>query len=194
MVASYVCSQIGLNPDLLTGSDLRKISDDALAMKVMDVDVFAETEPDQKERLVRAMQKTGNVIGFIGDGINDASAIRAADVGISVDTAVDVAKETADIVLLEKDLKVLHDGILEGRKTFINTMKYIFITTSANFGNMVSVAITSLFLPFLPLLPKQILLLNLLSDLPAMAISSDRVDEEQLTRPRNGTPGSLEIL
>lgn len=184
LVAAHVCTQIGLSQDILTGSDLRTMNDDALAIKVKDVDVFAETEPDQKERLVRAMQKTGNVVGYIGDGINDASALKAADVGISVDTAVDVAKETADIVLLEKDLKVLHDGILEGRKTFINTLKYIFITTSANFGNMISVAATSLFLPFLPLLPKQILLLNLLSDLPAMAISSDSVDAEQLTKPR----------
>lgn len=184
LVASYVCAQIGLKPEILTGSDLRNMSDEALVMKVSEVDIFAETEPDQKERLVRAMQKTGNVVGYIGDGINDASALKAADVGISVDTAVDIAKETADIVLLEKDLNVLHDGILEGRKTFINTLKYIFITTSANFGNMISVAITSLFLPFLPLLPKQILLLNLLSDLPAMTISSDSVDEEQLIKPR----------
>lgn len=184
LVAAYVCAQIGLNSHILTGSDLRKMSDEALAMNVKDVEVFAETEPYQKERLVRAMQKAGNVVGYIGDGINDASALKAADVGISVDTAVDVAKETADIVLLEKDLKVLHDGILEGRKTFINTLKYVFITTSANFGNMISVAATSLFLPFLPLLPKQILLLNLLSDLPAMAISSDSVDDEQLTKPR----------
>lgn len=183
-VTSHVCTQIGLSPKILTGSDLRKMSDEALAIKVKEVDVFAETEPDQKERLVRAMQKAGNVVGYIGDGINDASALKAADVGISVDTAVDVAKETADIVLLEKDLGVLYDGILEGRKTFINTLKYIFITTSANFGNMISVAVTSLFLPFLPLLPKQILLLNLLSDLPAMAISSDSVDAEQLTKPR----------
>ena len=184
LVASYICAQIGLKPDILTGSDLRKMSDEALAMRIKEVDVFAETEPDQKERLVRAMQKAGNVVGYIGDGINDASALKAADVGISVDTAVDIAKETADIVLLEKDLNVLHDGILEGRKTFINTLKYIFITTSANFGNMISVAGTSLFLPFLPLLPKQILLLNLLSDLPAMAISSDSVDSEQLSKPR----------
>jgi len=184
LVASHICAQIGLKPTILTGSDLRKMSDEALAMKVTEVDVFAETEPDQKERLVRAMQHAGNVVGYIGDGINDASALKTADVGISVDTAVDVAKETASIVLLEKDLKVLHTGILEGRKTFINSLKYIFITTSANFGNMISVALTSLFLPFLPLLPKQILLLNLLSDLPAMAISSDRVDSEQLLKPR----------
>jgi len=184
LVASCISKQIGLKPGMLTGSDLRSMSDEALAIKVNEVDVFAETEPNQKERLVRAMQKGGNVVGYIGDGINDASAIKAADVGISVDTAVDVAKETADIVLLEKDLNVLREGILEGRKTFINTLKYIFITTSANFGNMISVAISSFYLPFLPLLPKQILLLNLLSDLPAMAISSDRVDEEQLTKPR----------
>lgn len=184
LVAAHVCSQIGLNAEIITGSELRAMSDEALVMKIKEVDVFVETEPNQKERLVKAMQKAGNVVGYIGDGINDAPALKAADVGISVDTAVDVAKETADIVLLEKDLKVLHDGILEGRKTFINTLKYVFITTSANFGNMISVAVTSLFLPFLPLLPKQILLLNLLSDLPAMAISSDSVDAEQLTRPR----------
>jgi len=184
LVTAYICAQIGLKSELLTGSDLRAMSDEGLAIKVKEVDVFAETEPFQKERLVRAMQKAGNVVGYIGDGINDAAALKAADVGISVDTAVDIAKETADIVLLEKDLKVVQEGIIEGRKTFINTLKYIFITTSANFGNMISVAGTSLFLPFLPLLPKQILLLNLLSDLPAMAIASDRVDNEQLTKPR----------
>ena len=140
-MASYVCTQIGLNARIYSpAATCETMSDEALAIRVKEVDVFAETEPDQKERLVRAMQKAGNVVGYIGDGINDASALKAADVGISVDTAVDVAKETADIVLLEKDLKVLHDGILEGRKTFINTLKYIFITTSANFGNMISVA------------------------------------------------------
>ncbi len=185
LVALYVSSKIGLKShNILTGSDLRKMTDEALVIKVNEVVVFAETEPDQKERLVRAMQKAGNVVGYIGDGINDASALKAADVGISVDTAVDVAKETADIVLLDKDLKVLREGIYEGRRTFINTLKYIFVTTSANFGNMFSVAAASLFLPFLPLLPKQILLLNLLSDLPAMAISTDHVDSELLTKPR----------
>ncbi|HEX8040708.1 MAG TPA: magnesium-translocating P-type ATPase [Chryseosolibacter sp.] len=185
LVAAYVAGKIGLKShNLITGPDLRKISDEALAIRVNETDVFAEAEPFQKERIVRAMQKAGNVVGYIGDGINDASALKSADVGISVDTAVDVARETAGIVLLERDLRVLREGILEGRKTFINTLKYIFITLSANFGNMFSVAGASLFLPFLPLLPKQILLLNLLTDLPAMAIASDRVDSEQLSRPR----------
>ncbi|HEX5171414.1 MAG TPA: magnesium-translocating P-type ATPase [Cyclobacteriaceae bacterium] len=185
LVAAYISSRIGLkSDDLLTGSRLRKMTDEALAIKVNEVNVFAETEPDQKERIVRALQKAGNVVGYIGDGINDASALQAADVGISVDTAVDVARETADIVFLQNDLNVLREGILEGRRTFINTLKYIFITISANFGNMFSVAGTSLFLPFLPLLPKQILLLNFLSDFPAMAISSDAVDPESLSKPQ----------
>ena len=184
-VATYVAGKIGLKSNnLVTGTDLRKISDEALAIRVNETDVFAEAEPFQKERIVRAMQKAGNVVAYIGDGINDASALKSADVGISVDTAVDVARETADIVLLERDLRVLREGILEGRKTFINTLKYIFVTLSANLGNMFSVAGTSLFLPFLPLLPKQILLLNLLTDLPAMAIASDRVDSELLSKPR----------
>ncbi|HEX7762951.1 MAG TPA: HAD-IC family P-type ATPase, partial [Cellvibrio sp.] len=185
LVAAHISSQIGLKSDnLLTGTTLRRMTDEALSVKVNEVDVFVETEPYQKERIVRALQKAGNVVGYIGDGINDASALKAADVGISVDTAVDVARETADIVFLQNDLDVLKDGILEGRKTFINTLKYIFITTSANFGNMFSVAGTSLFLPFLPLLPKQILLLNFLSDFPAMTISSDNVDEELLSKPQ----------
>ena len=131
-----------------------------------------------------ALKKSGNVVGFMGDGINDASALHVADVGISVESAVDVAKEAADIVLLEKNLNVLVEGVQEGRMTFANTLKYVFMATSANFGNMFSMAGASLFLPFLPLLPKQILLMNLLTDLPEMAIATDRVDSELVKEPR----------
>jgi P-type Mg2+ transporter len=184
-VAAFLAKQIGLGTDdCLTGTDLRKMSDDALIKKAEFITVFAEMEPFQKERIVKVLQKAGHTVGFLGDGINDASAMRTADVGISVDTAVDVARETADIVLMEKNLDVLCDGIQEGRKTFGNTMKYIFITTSANFGNMFSVAVASVMLPFLPLLPKQILLINFLTDIPAMTLSSDSVDSEFLKAPK----------
>ena len=169
---------------LFDRTDLRKMSDDALVKKAETITVFAEMEPFQKERIVKVLQKAGHTVGFMGDGINDASAMRTADVGISVDTAVDVARETADIVLMEKDLDVLCDGVQEGRKTFGNTLKYIFITTSANFGNMFSVAVASVMLPFLPLLPKQILLINFLTDIPAMTLSSDSVDSEFLNAPK----------
>ena len=155
-----------------------------MLQRVGEVDIFAETEPNQKERILAALRKAGNVVGYLGDGINDASALHAADVGISVESAVDVAKEAADIVLLERDLGVLAQGVRHGRQTFANTLKYVFITTSANFGNMVSMAGASLFLPFLPLLPKQILLNNFLSDLPSMTIATDSVDREQVDRPR----------
>lgn len=148
------------------------------------IDVFAEIEPSQKERIILALRKAGNTVGFLGDGINDASALHAADVGISVNSAVDVAKEAATIVLIEKDLSVLAAGVREGRKTFANTLKYIYMTTSANFGNMFSMAGAALFLPFLPLLPKQILLNNFLTDFPAMAISTDAVDPELVEKPR----------
>lgn len=184
-VAVYVSREVGLSSSrVLTGSELRAVGDQALPVLVRDVDVFAEVEPNQKERIILALKKSGNVVGFMGDGINDASALHAADVGISVDSAVDVAKEAADIVLLEKDLKVLVDGVQEGRTTFANTLKYVFMATSANFGNMFSMAGASLFLPFLPLLPKQILLTNLLTDLPEMAIATDRVDNELVKEPR----------
>ena len=154
------------------------------APTVVDVDVFAEIEPNQKERIILALRKAGNVVGYMGDGINDASALHAADVGISVESAVDVAKEAADIVLLEKDLGVLVQGVREGRTTFANTLKYVFMATSANFGNMFSMAGVSLFLPFLPLLPKQILLTNLLTDFPEMTIATDSVDSEMVDYPR----------
>jgi Mg2+-importing ATPase len=184
-VAAYVSREVGLtDADILTGSELREITNEALLVLARDVDVFAEIEPNQKERIILALKKSGNVVGFMGDGINDASALHAADVGISVESAVDVAKEAADIVLLEKNLRVLVEGVQEGRTTFANTLKYVFMATSANFGNMFSMAGASLFLPFLPLLPKQILLTNLLTDLPEMAIATDRVDEELVKEPR----------
>jgi Mg2+-importing ATPase len=183
-VALHLARQVGItSPEALTGADLRAMSDLALAQRAERTDVFAEVEPNQKERIILALRKAGHVVGFLGDGINDASALHAADVGISVDSAVDVAKEAAEIVLLERDLGVLIQGVREGRRTFANTLKYIFITTSANFGNMLSMAGASLFLPFLPLLPTQILLNNFLSDFPAMTIATDRVDPELVDRP-----------
>ena len=171
-------------PKVLTGQQVHLLSDEALRSRAPQVDVFAEIEPNQKERIILALKKCGSTVGFLGDGINDVSALHSADVGISVNSAVDVAKEAATIVLLEKDLTVLAAGVREGRKTFANTLKYIYMTTSANFGNMFSMAGAALFLPFLPLLPKQILLNNFLTDFPAMAISTDSVDAELVEKPR----------
>jgi Mg2+-importing ATPase len=185
LVAASVAKQVGLpEARLLTGGDLHKLSDDALRAQVSTTDIFAEIEPNQKERIILALRKAGHVVGYVGDGINDASALHAADVGISVNTAADVAKEAADFVLLEKDLAVLGRGVAEGRRTFANTLKYVFMATSANFGNMFSMAGASLFLSFLPLLPKQVLLTNLLTDFPEMTIASDNVDPEMLAIPR----------
>ena len=185
LVAAHVSEQVGIDHGrLLTGQDLRRMTDEALVQRVSAIDVFAEVEPNQKDRILLALKRAGHVVGYIGDGINDAPALHAADVGISVDRAVDVAKDAADIVLLEHDLSVLIEGVREGRKTFANTLKYVFMATSANFGNMFSMAGASLFLPFLPLLPKQILLTNLLTDIPEMTIATDRVDPELIDRPR----------
>jgi Mg2+-importing ATPase len=185
LVAANVSQQMGLkNTKIMTGSDLGHLSDSALMKKVGAVDVFAEIEPNQKERIILALKKAGNVVGYMGDGINDASALHVADVGISVESAVDVAKDAADIVLLEKGLDVLVQGVREGRITFANTLKYVFMATSANFGNMFSMAGVSLFLPFLPLLPKQILLTNLMTDFPEMTIATDNVDNEMVNYPR----------
>jgi P-type Mg2+ transporter len=184
-VAKSMSEKLGMKRVvLLSGDDLRRMSDDALGHHVLKTDIFAEVEPNQKERIILALKKAGKVVGYMGDGINDASALHAADVGISVNTAVDVAKEAADIVLLDQDLNVLIEGVKEGRRTFANTQKYIFMATSANFGNMFSMAGASLFLPFLPLLPKQILLTNLMTDFPGMTIASDAVDEEWIKKPR----------
>ncbi len=185
LVAANLGRQIGLtNPQVLAGPDLRHMSSEALVNKIGEVDILAEVEPNQKERIILALIKGGNVVGYMGDGINDASALHAADVSISVDSAADVAKGAADIVLLEKDLRVLVQGVDSGRTTFANTLKYVFMATSANFGNMFSMAGASLFLTFLPLLPKQILLTNLMTDFPEMAIATDSVDSEMVEQPR----------
>jgi phosphoserine phosphatase len=185
LVACTAGASMGLaKPVVMTGSQLHGMHERALVRRVDSIDIFAEIEPNQKEYLVRLLQKAGHVIGYMGDGINDASALRAADVGISVNSAVDVAKEAADIVLLEPGLDVLAQGVKDGRATFANTLKYVFMATSANFGNMFSMAGASLFLPFLPLLPTQILLTNLLTDFPEMTIASDNVDPELVEQPR----------
>ncbi|MDK1491246.1 magnesium-translocating P-type ATPase [Sinorhizobium sp. 7-81] len=184
-VAVHLANTIGLrSSQILTGEDLSKITRDSLFARAPDIDLFVEIDPNQKERVIEALRRAGHVVGYLGDGINDAPALHQADVGITVDGAVDVAREAADIVLLRRDLNVLLRGIEEGRRSFANTMKYISITTSANFGNMISMAFASLFLPFLPLLAKQILLNNLLSDVPALAIAGDKVDREETRRPR----------
>jgi Mg2+-importing ATPase len=183
-VTQYIADQVGLSvTGTLTGRQIRELRDEALWQLADRTTLFAEVDPNQKERIIRTLQKTGHVVGYMGDGINDAPALHVADVGISVVEAVDVAKETADLVLLERSLSVLHDGIVNGRKTFANTLKYVFTTTSANFGNMFSMAGLSLFLPFLPLLAKQILLNNFLSDFPGMAIASDNVDPDMIEMP-----------
>jgi len=192
LVAANVGQQMGMSSTkILRGQDLGRLSDAALLKRVADVDIFAEIEPNQKERIILALRKAGNVVGYMGDGINDASALHVADVGISVDSAVDVAKDAADIVLLEKNLGVLAQGVREGRTTFANTLKYVFMATSANFGNMFSMAGVSLVLPFLPLLPKQVLLTNLLTDFPEMTIATDRVDSEMVDYPRRWDIGAI---
>lgn len=184
-VARYFAKQVELRTDeIITGEDLHTLTSEALKRKIEQVDVFAEILPSQKERIVRALQTAGHSVGYMGDGINDANALKAADVGISIDNAVDVAKEAADLVLLDQNIDVIKDGVEEGRRTFMNSLKYILFSTSANFGNMFSMAIASLIFPFLPLLPVQVLLNNFLGDLPAIAISSDKVDEELTTKPR----------
>ena len=192
LVARTAAAQMGVDdPVVLTGREMHSLQERALVRKVDGVDIFAEIEPNQKEYLVRTLQKAGHVVGYLGDGINDASALHAADVGISVNSAVDVAREAADIVLLDKGLDVLSQGVEDGRATFANTLKYVFMATSANFGNMFSMAGASLFLPFLPLLPTQILLTNLLTDVPETTIASDKVDPELVERPRRWDIGFI---
>ncbi|MEU8006126.1 magnesium-translocating P-type ATPase [Catellatospora sp. NPDC049111] len=183
-VAAKVCHDLGL-PDghTLTGTDVDALDDTGLAAAIATTSVFARVSPEHKARIVRVQRLTGGDVAFLGDGVNDALALHAADVGISVDSATDVAKDAADVILLEKDLDVLADGVVEGRRIFANTIKYVLMGTSSNFGNMFSAAGASLFLPFLPMLPSQILLNNLLYDTSQLAIPTDNVDEEQLRRP-----------
>jgi Mg2+-importing ATPase len=184
-VARHVAEAVKLPlKGVLTGSQLNELHDEALWHLAERTTLFAEVDPNQKERIILALQKTGHVVGYMGDGINDAPALHAADVGISVDTAVDVAKDAADFVLLKQDLGILRQGIDEGRVTFANTIKYILTTISANFGNMFSMAGASMLLSFLPLLAPQILLNNFLSDIPAVTIASDNVDPEMVEQPR----------
>ncbi|MCA3469533.1 MAG: magnesium-translocating P-type ATPase [Rhodobacter sp.] len=191
-VTAHMARSVGLDaPLILTGEDLAAMRDEALWHLAPRTDLFVEIDPQQKERIVRALQRTGHSVGYLGDGINDAPALHAADVGISVAGAVDVARESADIILLSRDLDVLRQGVEDGRRTFANTLKYISITTSANFGNMISMALATPLLPFLPLAAKQILLNNFLSDLPSLAISGDNVDPERLSRPQRWNVGEI---
>jgi Mg2+-importing ATPase len=183
-VAAKVCRDIGVAVEaVLTGVEVDDLDDDGLASAIPHTTVFARVSPDQKSRIIKVARRTGVDVAFLGDGVNDAVALHAADVGISVESATDVAKDAADIVLLDKDLGVLADGVMEGRRIFANTLKYVLMATSSNFGNMFSAAGASLFLTFLPMLPSQILLNNLLYDVGQLAIPTDRVDEEVLARP-----------
>jgi Mg2+-importing ATPase len=185
LVTNKICSEVGLDvKGMLTGEMIEKASDEELTNIVKSVNVFSRLLPLQKERIIRALHRNNHTVGYLGDGINDAPALKAADVGISVDNAVDIAKESADIILLQKSLMVLKDGVIEGRKTFGNILKYIKMGSSSNFGNMFSMTGASLFLPFLPMLPIQILLNNFLYDISQVAIPSDEVDEEYLQKAR----------
>jgi len=185
LVAAYIAEKIGMqNVRVIAGPEISKMSPEALVRQVQAANVFAEIEPQQKENIIKALRKAGNTVAYMGDGINDVAAINAADVGISINNAVDVAKEAADVVLLEKDLSVLNAGIIEGRRTFLNTIKYVYTSTSATFGNMFSMAGASLILPFLPMLPQQILMTNFLTDFPYLAVTGDNVDEDELMVPQ----------
>lgn len=184
IVAMHVGKLLGISEEkLLTGSEVQRMSDPALVRQASRKTIFAEIEPNQKERIILALRKAGHVVGYMGDGINDVTALHAADVSISVDSAADAAKEVADIVLLKKDLSVLEEGVQAGRMTFANTLKYVFMATSANFGNMFSMAGASLLLNYLPLLPKQVLLTNLMTDFPEMTIATDNVDQDMVRKP-----------
>lgn len=185
LVTQHVCAALKIPVlGVVTGKEIAQMDDSALRVRVETANLFCRVNPSQKERVILALKARGHVVGYLGDGINDAPSLHSADVGISVDSAVDVAKEAADIILLEPDLQVLHHGVLEGRRTFANIMKYIMMGTSSNFGNMFSMAGASLFFPFLPMLPTQILLNNILYDLSEIPIPLDRVDPEQVDYPR----------
>lgn len=186
IVTEHICKEVGLQiTGILTGKDLVKLKGQELRLAIKNTNVFARVTPDQKMLIIQTLQKEGHIVGFLGDGVNDILSLHSADVGISVNTAVDVAKETASIVLLRKGLSTIADGVLEGRKTFSNTLKYILMGTSSNFGNMLSAAGASFFLKFLPMLPGQILLNNGLYDLSQISIPSDNVDEESLIKPQH---------
>ena len=192
LVTAKICREVGLEQQgVLLGSDIERMSDVALASAVEAHNVFARLTPSHKERIVRLLKANGHVVGFMGDGINDAPALRTADIGISVDTAVDIAKEAADIILLEKSLMVLEEGVLEGRRTFANMLKYIKMTASSNFGNVFSVLVASAFIPFLPMLPLQLLTQNLLYDISQITIPFDNVDEDMLKTPQRWQPGDV---
>ncbi|HUW50266.1 MAG TPA: magnesium-translocating P-type ATPase [Sulfuricella sp.] len=192
LVTAKICREVGLEQQgILLGNDIERMSDAELATVVETHNVFAKLTPAHKERIVRLLKGNGHVVGFMGDGINDAPALRAADIGISVDTAVDIAKEAADIILLEKSLMVLEEGVLEGRRTFVNMLKYIKMTASSNFGNVFSVLVASAFIPFLPMLPLQLLTQNLLYDISQITIPFDNVDEELLKKPQRWQPGDV---
>ena len=192
VVTANICRHVGINADrVVLGAEIQEMSDADLAAVANEVSVFAKLTPAQKERIVRALQSSGHVVGFLGDGINDSPALRTADIGISVDTAVDIAKESADIILLEKSLMVLEEGVIEGRRTFGNIVKYIRMAASSNFGNMCSVLGASALLPFLPMLPLQILIQNLLYDISQTAIPFDEVDKEYTEKPRKWEIGGL---
>lgn len=191
-VTAKICREVGLaQQGLLMGNDIERMSDAELAVAVEMTNVFARLTPSHKERIVRILKGNGHVVGFMGDGINDAPALRTADIGMSVDSAVDIAKEAADIILLEKSLMVLEEGVLEGRRTFANMLKYIKMTASSNFGNVFSVLVASAFIPFLPMLPMHLLMQNLLYDISQIAIPFDNVDEEMLKQPQRWQPGDV---
>lgn len=184
-VTKTVCKQVGLSTDhILLGSDVEKMTDDELELEAERTNIFAKLSPQQKARVITVLRNNGHSVGYMGDGINDAAGMKASDVGISVDTAVDIAKESADVILLEKDLMVLEKGIIEGRKTYANMIKYIKMTASSNFGNMFSVLVASAFLPFMPMKSLHLILLNLIYDLSCTAIPWDNVDEEYIKKPR----------
>ncbi|MEX5627293.1 magnesium-translocating P-type ATPase [Pseudomonas marginalis] len=192
LVTAKICREVGLEQQgLLMGNDIEDMTDAQLAKAVETTNVFARLTPSHKERIVRLLKANGHVVGFMGDGINDAPALRTADIGISVDSAVDIAKEAADIILLEKSLMILEEGVLEGRRTFANMLKYIKMTASSNFGNVFSVLVASAFIPFLPMLPMHLLVQNLLYDISQIAIPFDNVDEDMLAKPQRWQPGDV---
>ncbi len=192
LVAAKVCREVDIElTGILTGCDIDALSDEQLAQAAHDTTLFARLTPLHKERIVRLLRSKGHVVGFMGDGINDVPALRAADIGISVDSAVDIAREAADIILLEKSLMVLEEGVIEGRRTFVNMLKYIKMTASSNFGNVFSVLIASAFLPFLPMLPLHLLIQNLMYDISQIAIPFDNVDDDQVKKPQRWNAGDI---